>query len=50
MNLIQREGFGAALEQAIVWYASEREHGHAAAEALAERFASAVDAGSPYTR
>lgn len=43
MSLIQREGFAVALEQAILWYASQQEHGATAAEGLAERFAIAVD-------
>ena len=43
MILIQRERFTAALEQAILWYADQREHGVASANALAERFAASVD-------
>ena len=43
MTLIRREGFVAGLEEGVLWYASQLEHGPAAAELLAERFAGAVD-------
>lgn len=43
MILIRREGFATALREGILWYASQQEHGPAAAELLAERFADAVD-------
>lgn len=43
MTLIRREGFIAGLEEGILWYASQLEHGSAAAETLAGRSADAVD-------
>ena len=43
MTLIRRKGFVAGLEEGVLWYASQLEHGPAAAELLAERFARAVD-------
>ncbi len=43
MTFIRRAGFVAGLEEGILWYASQLEHGPAAAELLARRFAAAVD-------
>jgi hypothetical protein len=43
MILLRRAGFVAALRDGILWYSSQDEHGTAAAERLAARFAGAVD-------
>ena len=44
MNLVRREGFVTALLEGILWYSTtQQEHGSEAAEALAQRFADAVD-------
>ena len=44
MNLVRREGFVTALREGILWYSTtQQEHGPEAAEALAQRFADAVD-------
>ena len=43
MTLIRCKGFVAGLEEGVLWYASQLEHGPAAAERLAECFAGAVD-------
>jgi hypothetical protein len=44
MNLIRRDAFVEALEEGILWYDAQSEHGSVAAALLAARFASAVDA------
>lgn len=43
MILIRREGFVSALAEGVFWYSSQLEHGPAASDRLAERFADAVD-------
>ncbi|MFM8878942.1 MAG: type II toxin-antitoxin system RelE/ParE family toxin [Verrucomicrobiota bacterium] len=44
MNLVRREGFVTALQEGILWYSMvQQEHGPAAADLLAQRFAEAVD-------
>ena len=43
MTLIRREGFVAGLDECVLWYASQLEHGPATAELLAGRFAGVVD-------
>ena len=43
MILIRRDGFVAGLEEGILWYAAQLEHGPVAAELLAGRFTEAAD-------
>jgi hypothetical protein len=43
MTIQYREGFAAALDEAVLWYTKQLEYGPEVAEALAEKFAGAVD-------